>query len=269
MLSGLMWSSMSSMCCWLQLLPEVPGRAGLSAFNWLLPGLRCLVSEAVFSAVFIWLINTCLYFWSLLMVLGDFFLRYIVSQFKASVWQSLFVDAFPNLMSKCTSGPFCDIVHDLGGTENPSSPNEFAKSWIAFWKSIMMLGMRMVMGSSVKDRIQQIQILPPSIGLGFCRTWNDLTQHNWGIQIVLVLWNQIHVQALELHVCILVGWVPDWHDHQVATVTCNGTPVTTWSPWQQGRELPINHITWLHHEEYWNIHRKFKTPKWHSNINIV
>ena len=86
---------------------------------------------------------------------------------------------------------------------------------------------------------------------------------------MFVFWNQIHVQALELHVCILGGWVPDWHDHQVATVTCNGTPVTTWSPWQQGRELPINHITWLHHEEYLNIHRKFKTPKWHSNNTIV
>ena len=34
------------------------------------------------------------------------------------------------------------------------------------------------------------------------------------------------------------------------------------------RELPINHITWLHHEEYWNIHRKFKTPKWHSNTTV-
>ena len=34
-----------------------------------------------------------------------------------------------------------------------------------------------------------------------------------------------------------------------------------------GRELLNNHITRLHHEEYWNIHRKFKTPKWHSNIS--
>ena len=33
------------------------------------------------------------------------------------------------------------------------------------------------------------------------------------------------------------------------------------------RELPINHITRLHYEEYWNIHRKVKTPKWHSNTN--
>ena len=36
-------------------------------------------------------------------------------------------------------------------------------------------------------------------------------------------------------------------------------------PMAAGTELPINHITWLHYEEYWNIHRKFKTPKWHSN----
>ena len=32
-----------------------------------------------------------------------------------------------------------------------------------------------------------------------------------------------------------------------------------------GWKLLNNHITRLHHEEYWNIHRKFKTPKWHSN----
>ena len=153
MLSGLLWSSMSSRCCWLLLLLEVPGRAGVSAFNWLLPGLRCLLSQTVLSAVLILLINNCLCFWSLLIVLEDFFLRYIVSQFEANIWQSLFAEVFPNLMSKCTSGPFWDRVHDLGDTENPSSPNDFAKSWIAFWKSLMMLGMRMVMGSSVKDRI--------------------------------------------------------------------------------------------------------------------
>ena len=47
----------------------------------------------------------------------------------------------------------------------------------------------------------------------FCPTWNDLNQHNWSIQIVFVLCNQIHVQALELHICVLVGWVPDWRGH--------------------------------------------------------
>ena len=32
-----------------------------------------------------------------------------------------------------------------------------------------------------------------------------------------------------------------------------------------GRELLNNHITRLHHEEYWYIYIKLKTPKWHSN----
>ena len=81
---------------------------------------------------------------------------------------------------------------------------------------------------------------------------------------MFVLWNQIHIQALELHVCVLVGWVPDWHDHQVAIVTCNGTPVTTWSPWQQGESY--NTITLQDYSiRSIDLYIKFKTPKWHSN----